>query len=126
MLPRFHTWNLDQQDEPVRFARRGVVTALGGWGLSDLRDTAELLVSELVTNAVRHGKPPVRLTLAIERERVEIRVSDGSPEPPLPRAGDEDGGFGLTVADALAEISVHTFPGGKQIRAALRGGPFRS
>jgi anti-sigma regulatory factor (Ser/Thr protein kinase) len=124
MLPRFHTWNLDEQDAPVRFARRGVAAVLRGWSLGHLSDEVELLVSELVTNAIRHGKPPVRLTLAIEDSRLEVYVRDGSPEPPRPRSGDEDGGFGLTVAAAIAELSVHSYPGGKQIKATLPVGAF--
>ncbi|GAB3666722.1 hypothetical protein GCM10027589_32100 [Actinocorallia lasiicapitis] len=119
MLPRFHTWNLDQQETPVRFARRSVAAALDQWALSERRDEVELLVSELVTNAVRHGKAPIRLTLAADERVLEIYVRDGSPDLPQPRAGDEDGGFGLTVAAALAQVTVQTYPGGKQIKATL-------
>lgn len=119
MLARFRIWNLDDEKAPVRFARRGTVAVLNEWTLAHLAEEAELLVSELVTNAVRHGKPPVRLSVAVTGGVLEISVRDGSPDLPEQRPGDEDGGFGLTVAAALAEVSVHPFPGGKQVRASL-------
>ena len=73
------------------------------WDLCDLVPTAELLVSELVCNALRHASGPLRLTL--ERvSYVRCLVSDGSSEPPRPTdAGPEDEhGRGLTLVGALA------------------------
>jgi anti-sigma regulatory factor (Ser/Thr protein kinase) len=69
-----------------------------------------LLVSELVTNSIRHGaidaEQPVRLTVRVAGDRVRVEVEDGGagfvppPEGPRPR---EESGWGLVLVDALAE-----------------------
>ncbi|MFF7972444.1 ATP-binding protein [Streptomyces sp. NPDC007905] len=84
-------------------ARAAVREALPRWGLGALVPVAELLVSELVCNALRHGAGPLRLTL----ERVpalRCSVGDGSSRPPRPTdAGPEDeGGRGLALVEMLA------------------------
>ncbi len=55
------TWELDSDPKGVSTARRACSRQLAEWGLSDLSFTTELMVSELVTNAVRYGRPPIRL-----------------------------------------------------------------
>jgi anti-sigma regulatory factor (Ser/Thr protein kinase) len=81
------------------------------WGLPDLADTLALLVSELMTNAVRASSrlaasdpPVVRLWLACDRASVTIHVWDASHEMPVRRdaAPDTEGGRGLLVVDALS------------------------
>jgi anti-sigma regulatory factor (Ser/Thr protein kinase) len=90
-------------------------------------DDAELLTSELVTNAVVHGAPPV--TLAVECDTssgMRVRVTDGSPRAPLPRAArpaDVDG-RGMALVDLLsaawgAEPTEH----GKEVWFLLRRSP---
>ena len=80
------------------------------WGLPDLADTLALLVSELMTNAVRASaglaasEPPVvRLWLVCDQASVVIHVWDPSTQMPARRdAGpDAEGGRGLLVVDAL-------------------------
>ncbi|WP_018501167.1 ATP-binding protein [Parafrankia discariae] len=77
-------------------------------GLTDLPDdtrcTAELLVSELVTNAVKYGRPPVWLLVELRPGLVHASVSDTSTTLPQRRDADPDaeGGRGLLVLDALA------------------------
>jgi anti-sigma regulatory factor (Ser/Thr protein kinase) len=63
-------------------ARRWVVRACSEIGRDDLAESAELALSEVVTNAILHGKPPlsVRLRGTMQHPRVEVR--DGSSEPP--------------------------------------------
>lgn len=66
------------------------------WGLNDLASSGELLVSELVTNAVQatagHAThAPVRLRLSGDGARVLIEVWDADPRPPAPRDLGEDG-----------------------------------
>ena len=66
------------------------------WGLDGLAETAELLVSELVTNAVQamvrqEDHTAVRLRLFGDNARVRIEVWDADPRPPPPRCSGEDG-----------------------------------
>jgi anti-sigma regulatory factor (Ser/Thr protein kinase) len=88
-------------------ARRRVRDALESWGLRLLDETATLLVSELVGNAVRHAHTErSRLELRLEAAGtwLRIEVSDGDPRPPRPRApsGLDESGFGFVLVEALA------------------------
>jgi len=87
-------------------ARRFVHDVLTGWGLTPLQDVAELLASELVTNAILHTGGEVRLTLAQPGpDTLRIGVHDDSDRPARigsPRP-DDIGGRGLTIVDALAD-----------------------
>ena len=77
---------LDPIAAAVSAARRYVREALAGCGASHLEASAELGVSELVTNAVLHGRTP--LTVAVVTTpagRIRIEVTDGSPLPPQRR-----------------------------------------
>jgi hypothetical protein len=96
-------WALPSSPASCSLARAAVREVLPQWDLCDLVPIAELLVSELVCNALRHASGPLRLTL--ERvSSVRCLVSDGSSEPPrLTEAGSEDeNGRGLTLVDTLA------------------------
>ena len=80
------------------------------WGLERLSATAELLVSELVTNAVRisaemPARPPVRLQLRSDRARLLVLVSDASPRPPVQKDAvpGEEGGRGLLLVEELSD-----------------------
>jgi anti-sigma regulatory factor (Ser/Thr protein kinase) len=79
---------------------------LGTYGLGYLSEDAELLVSELVTNAVRASGPEGALCLRLlaDRERLVIEVWDQSAGLPSARPVDEEstGGRGLTVVEAIA------------------------
>ena len=94
------------RDDPseVRRARRLVSDHLESWGLRDLDQVTILLVSELVTNALLHGHPPLRLVARDILTGVRIEVHDNNPEgAPQKRP---DGGFqsgrGLQLVDSLA------------------------
>ncbi len=67
-------------------------------------EVLELLTSELVTNAVVHGGPPIELELSIDPGAIRVAVRDGSDEPARPRAVGvaEAGGRGLALVDMLA------------------------
>ncbi|WP_374294136.1 ATP-binding protein [Streptomyces olivochromogenes] len=96
-------WSLPWSPSACVLARTAIRDVLPQWGLGELVPTAELLVSELVSNALRHAAGPLRLTL----ERVsDVRclVSDGSSQTPrLTQAGPGDEhGRGLTLVDMLA------------------------
>ena len=90
--------------------------------LEPIEDELLLVVSELVTNAVTHADPPVRLELQAAPDRVTVAVADGSPGHPRPRnaADDAEGGRGLPMIDLLAaETGVRPNPPGKTVWAAL-------
>ncbi|MEU8844910.1 SpoIIE family protein phosphatase [Streptomyces sp. NPDC048564] len=97
-------WQLDLDPAEVGRARAVVREQLHGWGLSRLADSAELLVSELVTNAVRHSHSrPVELRL-VRGETLLCEVDDDDHElPTLLHAGpDDETGRGLRVVSVLA------------------------
>lgn len=80
-----------------------------------------LLVSELVTNAVRHAPGPLRLTLACDGQ-VEVAVTDTNGTAPLARDADLTGGGGLGwhLITALADqVKVQLMPHGKTVRATI-------
>jgi anti-sigma regulatory factor (Ser/Thr protein kinase) len=72
----------------VQDARRWVVGTFRDIGRDDLVECAEMAVSEVVTNALLHGLPPIQVRVRGTREHPRVEVSDGSQEPPtLPSAG---------------------------------------
>jgi anti-sigma regulatory factor (Ser/Thr protein kinase) len=80
------------------------------WGLAPLERSAELVVSELVTNAVIASQPgeraqPVRLWLLSDMAHVLILVHDASAHPPvlLPADSGSERGRGLVLVDAVSE-----------------------
>lgn len=90
-------------------ARHRTVNAIAGWGsglVVEVVHTAELLVSELVTNAVRYaGTGSVSLVVCLDEAVLRIEVCDTSPvlpQPALPEA-DSEGGRGLFLVAALAD-----------------------
>ncbi|MEU6371008.1 ATP-binding protein [Streptomyces sp. NPDC046931] len=84
-------------------ARDLVAERLAALGLTRLADVAELLVSELVGNAIKHaGGRTLLITVHATERGARTAVTDGSRSlPTLVRAGDE-GGRGLALIDALA------------------------
>jgi anti-sigma regulatory factor (Ser/Thr protein kinase) len=96
---------LPYQASAVPQARRVLRECLSLARLSyDTCGVSELLVSELVTNAVKYGKPPVWLLVELRPGLVHASVSDSSTVLPERRDSDPDaeGGRGLLVLDALA------------------------
>lgn len=57
---------------------------LQAWGLDEMAFTTELILSELVTNAIRYGGDPVRLRLLYDRDSLSCEVADGSSTSPHP------------------------------------------
>jgi len=84
-------------------ARRFTQTKLREWGLGALTELAELLVSELVTNALRHADRPRQLRLFRDRT-LTVEVADSDSQTPIQRgpADDEEGGRGIQLVDQLA------------------------
>jgi anti-sigma regulatory factor (Ser/Thr protein kinase) len=91
------------------------------WGASDVCDVAELLSSELVTNAVVHARSPVELEAAYDEASVlRIDVYDRSPgevdQAPRPPAEGSEGGRGLAIVARLAcRWGVDTLAQGKRV-----------
>lgn len=87
------------------------------------RDDVLLIVSELVTNAVRHAPGPSALTLTTTAGTLDIAVTDCSCVPPAPRAPDltdGTGGMGLHIAEDLgARVFTEPLPGGKCVHASF-------
>ncbi|MFD5317570.1 SpoIIE family protein phosphatase [Streptomyces sp. NPDC127098] len=94
---------LSPRAESVREARGLTRETLEAWELPDLCDTAELLVSEVVTNAVRYAERPVTVRL-LRMDVLRCEVGDDVPQlPRLRQAGPADeGGRGLYVVERLA------------------------
>jgi len=97
-------------------ARRFVATELGRAGLDGLADTALLLVSELVANAVLHAHTHLVLVVRVDVERVRVEVHDGGPGAPVPKrySALSGTGRGLVLVEALADgWGVEPTDGGK-------------
>ncbi|MFI6410267.1 SpoIIE family protein phosphatase [Streptomyces sp. NPDC050585] len=96
-------WFLEPEDAAPGRARRLARRALARWGLEELNDAVELLVSEVVTNAVRYASRPVTLRL-LRTDVLRCEVGDDSPQLPRQRrARDTDeGGRGLFLVNRLA------------------------
>ena len=121
-LPRTRIDVEHSQQGPSQ-ARAAVSACAEELGLQAVCDDVLLLVSEMVTNAVRYAAPPVRLELQAGDEDVVVAVCDGSPEHPRQReAGDDaEGGRGMLLVDLLtADHGVRTGPPGKAVWARLR------
>ncbi|MEV4864084.1 ATP-binding SpoIIE family protein phosphatase [Streptomyces ossamyceticus] len=101
---RVAQWELPGDPAIVSRARVAATEQLAAWGLDDLAFTTELIVSELVTNAIRHATGPVQLRLLRDRALI-CEVFDGSgTSPRLRRARTEDeGGRGLFLVAQLTE-----------------------
>ncbi|MEU8031125.1 ATP-binding protein [Streptomyces sp. NPDC049099] len=126
--------------DAVREARRFTRTTLDQWDAGDRFDDICLVVSELVTNALRHGfpgdagcsepAPSVRLHLMRWSERLVCAVRDPSHETPVPRDSDDfsaESGRGLFLVDSFADSwGWHPLAGalhGKVVWALFRLSP---
>ncbi|MFD9782154.1 SpoIIE family protein phosphatase [[Kitasatospora] papulosa] len=96
-------WFLEPEDAAPGRARRLARRALSRWGLDDLSDEVELLVSEVVTNAVRYAERPVTLRL-LRTDILRCEVGDDAPQLPRQRRAREtdEGGRGLFLVNRLA------------------------
>ncbi|MFD8388597.1 sodium/proline symporter PutP [Streptomyces sp. NPDC059680] len=97
------SWNLPSDPAVVAHARTVAAEQLTQWGLPDLTFTTELIVSELVTNAIRHATGPLCLRLIRDRGLI-CEVSDTSSTSPRLRHArtTDEGGRGLLIIAQLA------------------------
>ncbi|WP_415937185.1 SpoIIE family protein phosphatase [Streptomyces sp. 039-1] len=127
LLARTHTlgadrvvsWDVPVDPAAVSDVRARATRRVEEWGLGDLAMTTELIVSELVTNAIRYAEPPIRLRLLLD-SRLTCEVVDASSTAPRLRhaRSTDEGGRGLFL---VAQLSLrwgarHT-PEGKVIWA---------
>lgn len=102
---RCAAWALDPEPAAVADARRRTRRQLAAWHVDD--ETAynvQLIVSELVTNAIRYGRPPIELRLIHDRTLTCEMRDAGSAAPHLRHAGTVDeGGRGLFIIAQLAQ-----------------------
>jgi PAS domain S-box-containing protein len=101
---RVATWDVTADPTQVATARQAVSDQLAAWGLEDAAFVTELVVSELVTNAIRYGAPPIQLRLIRDRSLI-CEVSDGSSTSPHLRRAHafDEGGRGLLLVAQLTQ-----------------------
>ncbi|MFI0504650.1 SpoIIE family protein phosphatase [Streptomyces albogriseolus] len=105
--------------EEVAAVRKWALDLLSAWGLDDISFVTELVVSELVTNAIRYGEPPIRLRLIRDRTLICEVTDASSTSPHLRRAhAFDEGGRGLLlVAQLTQRWGSRQADGGKTIWA---------
>ncbi|MGW1620751.1 SpoIIE family protein phosphatase [Streptomyces sp. NPDC002172] len=129
---RVAVWDVEADFAAVARIRSDAVGALDEWGLEEAAFVTELVVSELVTNAIRYGDPPIQLRLIHDRGLI-CEVSDSSSTAPHLRRARvfDEGGRGLLLVAQLTERwGTRQTAAGKTIwceqTLAAAGGPLLS
>ncbi|WP_121175527.1 SpoIIE family protein phosphatase [Streptomyces sp. 1114.5] len=101
---RVAEWDVPSDPAAVGAVRAEVARQLEGWGLDEAAFVTELILSELVTNAIRYGSGPIRVRLLRDRALI-CEVSDGSSTSPHLRyaATEDEGGRGLFLVAQFAD-----------------------
>ncbi|KDN77400.1 protein phosphatase [Streptomyces olindensis] len=116
---RIATWELSADPALVGEVRASAMRRLADWGLDETAFAAELILSELITNAMRHGAGPIRVRLLYGRTLI-CEVSDASNTAPHLRraASTDEGGRGLFLVAQLSQSwGTRYLPEGKVIWA---------
>lgn len=94
---------LDHHPAQVALARRRAREAVCCWGLHDHAHLAQLIVSELATNALRHGSGPIEVRLSYDSGDLCVEVHDDGQGRPVRRetTSEDESGRGLAVLDSL-------------------------
>ena len=122
--PRQLRMTLPAVSNSVRLSRYATRAVLIAWQLGHVDEAATLLVSELVTNAVRHARDTDVVTVDLHAERTWLRIEvlDTDRHWPQPRIPDQfdESGFGFVLVDALAgNWGVRETEAGKAVWAEL-------
>ncbi|MGW3466759.1 ATP-binding protein, partial [Streptomyces olivaceoviridis] len=97
-------WDVPPDPAQVAVLRQAAGGQLAAWGLAETAFVTELVVSELVTNAIRYGEPPIQLRLIRDRALI-CEVSDASSTSPHLRRAHayDEGGRGLLLVAQLTQ-----------------------
>ena len=112
------TTRLDADESSARAARHFVDETLSSWNQDDVLDVVQLLVSEVVTNAVVHGRSDAEVSVRLLDDRVRVEVVDRGDMPVRRRdAGDEaTSGRGTALVEALSSAwGIEELPVGKMV-----------
>lgn len=93
--------HLDRDSGSVAAARHWAADQARAWALDGIVDELQVVVSEMVTNAVLHAGTACTLTLRLAPLSLTVEVTDGSPEAPQLRTDREIGGRGLQLVTAF-------------------------
>ncbi|HZF89142.1 SpoIIE family protein phosphatase [Streptomyces sp.] len=113
------SWDVPADPAAVCEVRARATRQVEAWGFEELAMTTELIVSELITNAIRYADPPIRLRL-LRDSRLTCEVADGSSTAPRlrhPRSTDEGGRGLFLVAQLTHRWGARYTPDGKIIWA---------
>ena len=117
------SWQVPQELAAVTEVRHAAGHVLDGWGIeAQLRGDTLLLLSELATNALLHGRQPVEVRLSRGRRHITLEVHDGAPT--LPRRArpseDDEHGRGLLLVSLMAQRwGTRPTPQGKAVWCVL-------
>ncbi|MEV0390916.1 ATP-binding protein [Nonomuraea sp. NPDC050643] len=107
--PRLRSWALPHASASAPKARRLLSTTLSAWGVGGAAPEAELLLSEVVSNALRYAPGPMRLTVWLVDGLLRCEVEDRGDNAPAMHARSlrapsmlDEGGYGLRLIDAIA------------------------
>lgn len=118
---RRRRWQLPSDAASIGRARHAVRRACDAWGISEV-GAAELVISELMANAVMHGWGRIGLRLQDTGDGLRMEVEDANPAPPVTREhhASRVGGFGMHIVDRLADWGWRPTTGGKVVWARVR------
>ncbi|MFZ3595016.1 ATP-binding protein [Streptomyces sp. BH104] len=119
-----YSQSLPREGESAKSARALVSDALTVWGLEEIEDAAWLVISELVSNSVKHARmETIRVTVSrVGPARVRVQVTDRSHELPVQRHAEDTDvcGRGLAIVAAMSENwGVTALRWGKRVWADL-------
>lgn len=122
--PRSRRWTLPSEAASIGRARQAVLRTCAAWGIPG-GSSAELVVSELVANAVLHGWGHLQLRLYDTGDGLRIEVEDANPAPPVTTDGHPGrvGGYGMRIVERLADWGWRPAGSGKLVWARVRPAP---